>query len=91
MEVNSPLIEILLTNKSKILENGKFNESEFEQFINSLTKAERERYLILDKIKELGAINIQEIKNELRLSEKNVECNIEYLKELGLLGFVGEK
>ena len=91
MEVNLPLIEILLNNKNKILENGKFNELEFEQFINSLTKAERERYLILDKIKELGAINIQEIQNELGLSEKNVLCNIEYLKELGLLDFIGEK
>jgi len=91
MEINSPLIEILQTNKNKILENGKFNKIEFEQFINSLTKAERERYLILDKIKELGAINIQEIQNQLDLSEKNVQCNIEYLKELGLLDFVGER
>jgi len=91
MEVNSPLIEILLTNKNKILENGKFNEFEFEQFINSLTKAERERQLISDKIKELGAINVQRIQSELGLSEKNILCNIEYLKELGLLGFVGEK
>jgi len=91
MGVNSPLIEILLNHKNKILEVGKYNELEFKQFINSLSRAERERELILETIKELSTIDVQSIRNNLGLSEENVLCNIEYLKELGLLDFIGEK
>ena len=90
MEVNSPLIEILLDNKTKIFEIGKYNEVEFQQLINALTKAEKERNLILDKVKEINKIDLKRIKSDLGLSEKTVLCNIEYLKELGLLGFINE-
>jgi len=91
MEAESPLIEILLNNKVKILKIGKYNETEFEQLINSLSIAEKDRQRILKKIEELGTIDVQRLSKELQLSEENISCNIEYLKELGLLGFVGEK
>jgi glutamate synthase (NADPH/NADH) small chain len=88
MEVKSPLIEILMDHKTKILEIGKYNQIEFEKLINSLNEAERERSLILEKIKKDGLIDIKKIQTELDLSEENVLNNIEYLKELGLLAFI---
>ncbi|MFX1355457.1 MAG: hypothetical protein ACFFGP_16000, partial [Promethearchaeota archaeon] len=54
-------------------------------------EAEKERDQVLSKIKELGSIDIDRIKAELDLSEGRLLCNIDYLKELGLLEFVGEK
>lgn len=91
METKPPVIEILLNNKDKILKIGKYNELEFDELINSLLTAEKERQRILEKIKELDSIDIQKLYEDLDLSEKNILCNIEYLKELGLLSFLGEK
>ncbi len=91
MEVQSPLIDTLLNNKDKILKIGKYNKLEFEQLINSLSIAESDRQRILKKIEELGTTDIQRLQEELNLSDTNIFANIEYLKELGLLGFVGEK
>ena len=91
MEAESPLIETLLSNKVKILKIGKYNEANFELLINSLSIAEMDRQRILKKIEELGTIDIQRLSKELQLSEENILCNIEYQKELGLLGFIGEK
>ncbi|MFX0043086.1 MAG: Coenzyme F420 hydrogenase/dehydrogenase, beta subunit C-terminal domain, partial [Candidatus Hodarchaeota archaeon] len=90
MEVQSPLIETLLNNKDKILKNGKYNKADFEKLIKSLSIAENERQRILEKIEEYGTINIKRLSEELQVSDKNISCNIEYLKELGLLGFIGE-
>ena len=91
MNKKTYLIEILLENKDKIKKAKKYNEIEFEKFITSLTKAENERQRILEKIKDIGTIDIQELKKELGISEQNLKYNIKYLKELGLLEFIDEK
>ena len=91
MEKQSSLVNILLKNKEKILESGKYNKAEFGDLISELTEVERSRQGILKKIEEYGSIDIPKLKKELQLSEKNLLCNIEYLKELGFLGFIGEK
>lgn len=90
MEDKSPLIEVLLENKEKILDSGKYKEEEFEKFIISLSQAENERKSILNKIKEYGKIDIEKLKENLGISEEKLIYNIEYLKELGLLEFIGE-
>lgn len=90
MEKVSPLIEVLIDNKQKILDSMKYNEVEFEEFINSLMQAENEREKVLKKIRELGRIDIQKLKEELKISEERLIYDIEYLKELGLLEFIGE-
>ncbi len=81
MEKVSPLIEVLIDNKQKILDSKKYNEVEFEEFINSLMQAENEREKVLKKIKELGRIDIQKLKEELKISEERLIYDIEYLKE----------
>ncbi|MFW9771295.1 MAG: coenzyme F420 hydrogenase/dehydrogenase beta subunit N-terminal domain-containing protein, partial [Candidatus Thorarchaeota archaeon] len=91
MENNFPLIEILLNNKNKILEVGKYNEKEFKQLIDSVTAVETERQEVLNKIKELGSIDVPKLQSELGQSEESILCKIESLRELGLLGFIGEK
>jgi len=90
MEVQSPLIKLLVTNEDKILEIRKYNKAQFDKLIDSLTKAENIRNLILEKIRELGDINFERIQEELELSDEIVEVNIDYLRELGLLGFLNE-
>ncbi|MHA1488727.1 MAG: Coenzyme F420 hydrogenase/dehydrogenase, beta subunit C-terminal domain, partial [Promethearchaeota archaeon] len=91
MEQNTTLIEILLTNTSKILKTEKYDAIGFENFINSLIEAENERQKIIKKIKEIGKIDIQQLKDELGIPERNLKLNIAYLKELGSLEFIGEK
>ncbi len=91
MEKQSSLVNILLKNKETSLESGKYNKAEFGDLISELTEVERSRQGILKKIEEYGSIDIPKLKKELQLSEKNLLCNIEYLKELGFLGFIGEK
>ncbi len=91
MEKRRSLVTILLTNKEKIIESGKYNKAEFGDLIRELTDVERSRQGILEKIEEHGSIDIPKLKKELQLSEKNLLCTIEYLKELGYLGFIGEK
>ncbi|MFW9949984.1 MAG: 4Fe-4S binding protein, partial [Candidatus Thorarchaeota archaeon] len=90
MQVSSPLISLLDSNKEKILEVGKYKSSEYEELIDSLSKAEEKRYLILNQIKQSGYINIDEIKQEVNLTKGEIEANIDYLRELGLLGFINE-
>ena len=91
MEQQTPLIEVLLNNKDKILKAEKYNEIEFENFIDSLRQAENQRQIIFNKIKEMGELNIEKLKKEFEISEENLILNIEYLKELGLLEVIGEK
>lgn len=79
------MIEILIENKAKILEVGKFEEDRFEAFLSDLNRAENQRFEILKKIKDLGEINLELIGKELNLSQKDLLLDIEYLKELGLL------
>lgn len=91
MEISSALIDILLNNKDKILEAGKYNEEEFMKLLDSVTKVERERLEVLNKIKELGSIDISILQKELGGSEESILCKVESLRELGLLRFIGEK
>jgi hypothetical protein len=65
MEKQRSLINILLTNKEKILESGKYNKAEFGDLISELTDVERSRQGILEKIEEHGSINIPKLKKEL--------------------------
>ena len=90
MENQSPLLKILNENESKILTNGKYNKNQFDYLIRSLTQAESIRFQILDKIKEAGKIDVEKIKLELGLSSEIVEISIDYLRELGLLGFINK-
>lgn len=91
MAKQTSLVKILLASKEKILDHGKYNIAEFEDFINELTDVESSRQRILEKIEEHGTIDIPRLKKELEISEKNLLCTIEYLKELGFLEFIGEK
>ncbi len=91
METKTPLINILLNNKDTILKVERYTRIEFENLIISLIKAEKERQDILKKIKEFGSINILTLKKEIEIAEDLLIYNIEYLKELGSLEFLGEK
>ncbi len=91
MEREYPLIRILLENKESILKTERYNEREFDNFIELLTEAEKERQRILEKIKEIGSIDHQRLKEDLGTTEKALIYNLEYLKELGFLEFLGEK
>ena len=91
MEVKTPLINVLLKNKDAILKVERYTITEFENLINSLTKAEKERQDILKTINEIGSIDIHLLKKELEIAEDLLIYNIEYLKELGSLEFLGEK
>ena len=91
MEKQRSSVKILITKENKILDSGKYNKAELIDLINDLTEAESSRQKILENIEEHGTIDIPRLKTELELSEKNLLCNIEYLKELGFLGFIGEK
>ena len=86
----SPLIQVLLDNKSKILDAGKCKAFQFDHLITSLTEAEDTRYKILEKIKQLGEINLDQIQADLGLSREIVAINVDYLRELGLLAFIDE-
>ncbi|TET61779.1 MAG: NADPH-dependent glutamate synthase [Promethearchaeota archaeon] len=87
----TPLIEVFLKNKDIILQQGRYDELEFNNLLNSIKDAEKERQNILKKIKEIGSLDLQRLKNELEIPEKNLIFNIEYLRELGSLEFLGEK
>jgi glutamate synthase (NADPH/NADH) small chain len=91
LESESPLVNILLDNKEKILEAEKYSNKEFEDLIQNLREAEQERYKVLKKIEEMGKIDIPKLKEELDIQEEEIENHIEYFKELGLLEFIGEK
>ena len=90
MENQPPIVKVFIDNEKKILEAGKYNKVQFDWLIDSLEKAERIRIQILKLIKDQDQINIDKIKKELDLSDEIVEINIEYLRELGLLGFLNE-
>ncbi len=91
MEKQTPLVKVLLENRGKIIQVGKYNEIEFDKFLKSIVIAEKERLIILEKIKQNGSINLEILKNELGFTEENLIYNIEYLKELGSLESLGEK
>ncbi|MFW9882347.1 MAG: Coenzyme F420 hydrogenase/dehydrogenase, beta subunit C-terminal domain, partial [Candidatus Thorarchaeota archaeon] len=92
MEFQTPLIKVFLENKAKILQAKRYsNESEFDGFLNLVIRAEKERQEILEEIKKIGSINLQELKNNLGMNEESLIYNLEYLKELGFLEFMGEK
>ena len=90
MESQPPIIKVFIDNEKKVLEAGKYNKAQFDWLIDSLEKAERTRIQILKLIKDQGQINVDKIKKELGLSDEIIELNIEYLRELGLLGFLNE-
>ena len=80
MEFQTPLIKTLLENKTKILQAKRYsNESEYNRFLNSIIKAERERQNIIKKIKEIGSIDLQVLKSDLGMTEEFLIYNIEYL------------
>ncbi len=91
MEIKTTLANILLKNKDAILKVERYTRTEFENLITSVTKAEKERQDILEKIKEIESIDIHTLKKELEIAEDLLIFNIEYLKELGSLEFLGEK
>ncbi len=91
MESPLVLIKNLVDNKEKILNAKKYNNEEFDVFINSLQQAENQRDLILKKIKDLGKIDIDNLLRDLDIPKEILINNIEYLKELGSLDFLGEK
>ena len=88
MKSQSPLIELLKNKEAIILEIGKYKKNDFDNLIESLIEAEATRYLILEQIKDSNEINIERIKSDLGLSTAIVEISVDYLKELGLLGFL---
>jgi len=90
MQFRSNLIDILLSNKDKIIASKKYTESEFEVFIAALMQAEKLRYEILEKIKIDNEIDVEKLAKEFKISRNAVGLNLEYLKEAGLLEFVGE-
>lgn len=91
MEDPTPLVKVFLDNKENILQKGKYNEFEFNNLLNLIVRGEKERQVVLKKIIEREAIDLQSLKKELGMTEKNLIYNIEYLKELGSLKFLGEK
>ena len=64
MESQTPLVRVLLENKEKIIQVGKYNEIEFDKFLKSIIIAEKERLSILERIKQKGSINLEILKNE---------------------------
>jgi len=88
MKSQSPLIELLKNKEAIILEIGKYKRNDFNNLIESLIEAETTRYLILEQIKDSNEINTERIRSDLGLSTEIVEISIDYLKELGLLGFL---
>ena len=88
MKSQSPLVELLKNKEAKILEIGKYKKNELDNLIDSLSAAETTRYQILEQIKDSGEINVDRIKSDLGLSKEIVEISVEYIKELGLLGFL---
>ncbi len=85
------LVEVFLKNKELILQQARYDELEFNNLLNSIKDAEKERQNILKKIKEIGSLDPRRLKNELEIPEKNLIFNVEYLRELGSLEFLGEK
>ncbi|MFX1588022.1 MAG: 4Fe-4S binding protein, partial [Promethearchaeota archaeon] len=91
MENKTIIIKILLDNKQKILKAAKFNELEFGSLISKLNKAEEQRKQILQKIKDIGELNIEKLSQELGISRQNLTLKIDYLQELGFLKAIGKE
>jgi len=91
MVEQTPLVNVFIENKDRILQQARYTEYEFNTFLNSIKEAEKERQEILKKIKEMGTLDLQKLKSELDLPEKNLIYNIEYLREIGSLEFLGEQ
>ncbi len=84
------LVDILNSNKKKILDAGKYTQDNLSKLIADITEADKNRRLILEKIEDHKGIDIPKLKSELSLSDKNIACDIEYLKEFGYLNNIGE-
>lgn len=70
---------------------GKYSEAQFESFISGLKQVEKYRNSILQRLKEIRCLNTDKIMESTDLSLQEVVFNIEYLKELDLLHFIGLK
>lgn len=90
MSGHSILLKIFDDNKDKILEAGKYDKTEYDEFIINLKNAENIRINILENIKEMNSIDAKKLGEKSGISEQAMQCNIEYLKELGSLKFMGE-
>ncbi|MBY8988163.1 MAG: Coenzyme F420 hydrogenase/dehydrogenase, beta subunit C-terminal domain, partial [Candidatus Lokiarchaeota archaeon] len=84
------MIDILNNNNKKIIEAGKYTEDELNKLVDDLTHTGHIKRSILEKIEEHKGIDIPRLVSELSLSEKNLVCDLEYLKEFGYLDSVGE-
>ena len=90
MNKQKSLIDILNKNEKKILEAAKYTKDELTALINDIANTENVRRSILEKIKEYKSIDLSKLKSELSLSEKNLLCDLKYLKEFGYLKDIGE-
>ncbi len=90
MAQETPLINILLENRENVLKAEKYTNDEFDHFIKSLKQAENLRQTILQKINDLAELNIEKLEKDLEIPHKELILSLEYLKELGLLKFIGE-
>jgi len=75
MKNQTPLIKILNENREKILNAEKYNDKELESFFESLAQAEIQKQTILQRIKELGKINIEKLEKELEISIQALKLN----------------
>ena len=91
MENQTTIIKILLDNKQKILKAAKFDKPEFDSLISKLNKAEEQRKKLLQKIKDIGELNIEKLSHDLGISRYKLTLKIDYLKELGFLKAVGKE
>jgi len=71
--------------KEKILNSGKYNESEFIGFLDSIFEAETARKYIFEELKRYKPLTLEEIINLFDFSEENIIRDIFYLKEQGYI------
>ena len=70
--------------KSEILDIGKYDENQFYEILDSMIDAETERKLVLERIKGLDPLFLEEIAKEIKeFPAPNVIRDIFYLKEQG--------
>jgi len=89
MEQSTPLIKILFEHRDNILKAEKYNEKEFEHFIELLKEAEHKRKVIIHEIENVGEISVEKLHEIIKIPRQDLELNIEYLKELGSLKSIG--
>ena len=70
--------------KDEILKAGKFSENEFYRILDAMVDAETERKLVLECLKNLNPLFLEEIVSEIKeFPAENVIRDIIYLKEQG--------